>query len=43
MYRFAPPVYLLPWYSLYGLQDIPMQLPWLLLLCLDSVVGLKRP
>lgn len=42
MYRFAPPAYLPLWYSLCGFLAIPMQLPWLLLLCLDLAVGLIR-
>lgn len=42
MYRFAPPACLPLWYSLYGFLVIPMQLLWLLHLCLDSVVGLIR-
>lgn len=42
MYRFAPPASLPLWYSLYGFLEIPTQLLWLLLLYLDSVVGLIR-
>lgn len=42
MYRFAPPASLPLLYSRYGFPAIPMQLPWLLLLYLDSVVALIR-